>query len=1083
MRIVDDLLPPIPSAPRPYLSRSTAHDRAVVSMFSQSVLAVRALVKAVLGVALAASLLVGPPLLLVGMVGNPLPTVIPSWEDVSFAITNGQIDTWTWVKTLAVIGWVAWANLVASFGVEVLAVLRGGRARTVRVLGATQWFASRVVAQCALAGSLLFQSTVGVTASVGLPPLPIVATAPFSAPAVTEVDLDLGSLDPAAEQSTGLTVEVGRRDTLWGLAEAHLGDGNRWEAIRDANVGRAMSDGSVLPAGFTRLTKGWTMLIPSDPAIGAVAASGHVAAGLVEIERGDNLWRLSEDRLEAGKLDVEPAAVLDYVDEVVEFNDAAIDDRDLIYPGQVFTFPEVGEQATGQVRPQLEPQVKLGDGGDGAGLADEAALLDLEGSVGDGRNLSGPVPAHEPVDVQPRPDVGGQAPPGSEMEGAEGRSLDLDRAVDRLASVTVGAAGALLAAGALRALRRRRRYLLAHRSPGTIPRPPSPELEQIERALHRQSDDEAAQWLRAALGSLAARPIWEGEVVAQPLGATFAADHLDVEFAAPDAMAAPLPWATPDGGRHWHLPRSTAIEDLSSADSADSVPALVTVGVDRLLNLEGVGLLAVTGSGNHPMDLVRSIVHELATSSSAGTIDIRTTMAVAGAGAYDLVQVQSPAALVEELVPWLDDMRPRLDESLATNAFAHRLVVPDEPLGPVIVVTDEAGFETMSTLVPYAKERTLPFALVVLGEVSSEYAIEVAAHSATLNPWDETIEPQLLGENAAKKLGELLVAASSGGEEPLVVGVQLSASVTDLRRGPVANGASSAELAPVASGAERRRSVESPAYEVVTPDAGAAARSGARENDNDGDAADFGQGGDPATPDPGPTMTIQVLGDVIVSGADAELTSQQLSLLAYLACHGSSGREAIIEALWDGQVISRSRFPNLLAELRARIGRNHLPEARSGRYQLQGVTTDLVAFERGVGAANKQPPQEAVVTLRSIMTLIRGVPLTPPGRRFWSWIGDETHLAARVEALVADTAARLARFEQDLGSLDGAQRACEQGLLASPTDETLVVVLTEVYMMLGKPGLARRLVERWEDKISRLECGDPSDEPRKRLAS
>jgi hypothetical protein len=35
---------------------------------------------------------------------------------------------------------------------------------------------------------------------------------------------------------------------------------------------------------------------------------------------------------------------------------------------------------------------------------------------------------------------------------------------------------------------------------------------------------------------------------------------------------------------------------------------------------------------------------------------------------------------------------------------------------------------------------------------------------------------------------------------------------------------------------------------------------------------------------------------------------------------------------------------------------------------------------------------------------------------------------------------------------------------------------------MGKSGSAHRLVDAWEEKISRMECGDPSDEPRKRLA-
>jgi DNA-binding SARP family transcriptional activator len=227
---------------------------------------------------------------------------------------------------------------------------------------------------------------------------------------------------------------------------------------------------------------------------------------------------------------------------------------------------------------------------------------------------------------------------------------------------------------------------------------------------------------------------------------------------------------------------------------------------------------------------------------------------------------------------------------------------------------------------------------------------------------------------------------------------------------------------------------------------------------------------------------VRVLGPVDVVGLSSELTSQQLSLLTYLACNGSSTRASLVDALWDGQVVSPGRFPNLLAELRARAGRHHVPEAHDGRYELVAVTTDLERFERGVALANRQDSGSAVATLRSVLELVRGVPLMAPSPRFWSWVGDQTHFAARLEAMVADTAARLARLEQEQGHLEGARWACDQGLLASPTDETLVTTLTEVYVSAGKPGLARRLVEGWEERISSMECGEPSYEPRRRLA-
>jgi DNA-binding SARP family transcriptional activator len=999
-----------------------------VSSLPERLPAIRALIRALLLGLVAAALLVGPPLVLVTFVGNPLPTVVPSSGDVRFALTSGQIDSWTWIKGLAVVGWMAWAHLAFSFTIELAAAVRGGKARAIRGLGATQWLAAKIITQCSLAASVLLQSSLA-PAGAALPPLPVVANVIETEGSVATVasghEMAAADTPASVSEQDQLEITVGRRDTLWSLAETHLGDGNRWEAIRDANAGRTMADGTVLPKAFTRVERGWTLLVPGVDQVGLDRARIVTPADDVMVAKGDNLWRLSERQLESVDPDPSNAAVLGYVNEVVAHNDHAIDDPDLIYPGQVFALPDI----------------------EGARNGDN--VLDGPGPEG---------PTSDPIDYQHAEHLtaddgnGLGSEPGSGLDGTE-LAHDLSSRADQedsepllltepyqtIGSVTMGAAGAILATGAMSLLRRRRRYRMAHRTPGTVVASPLPDHDPVQLALLRHGDEETVAWLQAAMASLTARPVWEGEEVAQPLMATLSGDHLDVEFSSPDSMAAPLPWATLDDGLHWHLPRLVPLEELVVASDYGPVPTLVTVGVDTMINLEAVGLLAIEGPAPSPMDLIRSLVHELATSGSAGTIDVRSTMPIAGTDSYGLVQVQDPQAMVAELVPWLDDVARQLDDGQSNNAYAHRLVNVDEPLGPVVIVTDRDGLAQLDPLADYARSGSLPLAMVVAGSVDADYTIEASPHSAQIQPWDETIEPQLLSQDVAEALGSLLVDADGDDEEPLLVGVELSASVAEVRR---PDRAQRPEMADSADDAEH----DEPAEQVGLAEA----------------------------------ITIRVLGHVDAVGTP-DLTSQQLSMLAYLACHGPSTKASLIDGLWDGQVISQSRFPNLLAEVRARIGRNHLPEARNGHYELSGVTTDLARFEQGAHRAQRESDDEAIETLRSILELVRGVPLTPPGRRFWSWVGDHTHLAARVEALVADTAARLARLELAQGNLDQATWACERGLMASPTDETLIILLTETYLAQGKRGLANRLVDNWEDKISRLDCGEPSDAPRRRL--
>ena len=236
----------------------------------------RPLLGALAGTVLALGLLVGVPLALVRVVGNPLPTVIPSWDEVRFAVSRGQIDAWTWVKAFALVAWVAWADLALSFLIETVAAVRGGRRRRWAALAPTRWLAARVVGQWTLAASLLMQTG-------GPVPLAVLPSMAASAVAVVVPDVDPPSPQKAAagvvpSPSPTMEVEVGRRDTLWGLAQQHLGAGGRWEAIRDANVGRPMPDGTVLAPGFTRLEPGWTLRIPG--AAGLVGPDRSVEAPL-----------------------------------------------------------------------------------------------------------------------------------------------------------------------------------------------------------------------------------------------------------------------------------------------------------------------------------------------------------------------------------------------------------------------------------------------------------------------------------------------------------------------------------------------------------------------------------------------------------------------------------------------------------------------------------------------------------------------------------------------------------------------------------------------------------------------------------
>ena len=68
--------------------------------------------------ALLAAITVGIPVLLIAIAGWPLPRQLPDWDRVRIAIQQGDIPAEVVINTLAVIVWIAWAQLVWALGWE-----------------------------------------------------------------------------------------------------------------------------------------------------------------------------------------------------------------------------------------------------------------------------------------------------------------------------------------------------------------------------------------------------------------------------------------------------------------------------------------------------------------------------------------------------------------------------------------------------------------------------------------------------------------------------------------------------------------------------------------------------------------------------------------------------------------------------------------------------------------------------------------------------------------------------------------------------------------------------------------------------
>ena len=155
-------------------------------------------------------------------------------------------------------------------------------------------------------------------------------TAPSAAPTAA-----VANVAPKPQQAPTIKVTVERGDTLWSIAEQHLGAGERWREIAELNRGREMSDGSTFDDARTILP-GWTLLVPSS-------APRPVAEHVVTVERGDTLWELADDAYGEGSK----------WPRVYEANAERIEDPHWIHPGQQLVVPgqRAWSPAEGRGRP------------------------------------------------------------------------------------------------------------------------------------------------------------------------------------------------------------------------------------------------------------------------------------------------------------------------------------------------------------------------------------------------------------------------------------------------------------------------------------------------------------------------------------------------------------------------------------------------------------------------------------------------------------------------------------------------------------------------------------------------------------
>jgi hypothetical protein len=225
-------------------------------------------------------LVVGVPAALLAWVGSPLPAAMPQLSEITAALRDTYIPDEFLLKLLAFVCWLAWIELVASLLVEAVAYARGRKAGAVPLAGGLQRAAARLVAAVALLGAVV--ATKGMPEPAARPGQPLL---PAPHPVVMLADADqpafVGESAPArpgaaAAPEVAPTYQVQRRDTLWDIAERHLGDPFRWQEIFQLNEGCPQPDGRCL-TDPDLIFAGWQLQLPTD-AVGLDSAPAPAPA-------------------------------------------------------------------------------------------------------------------------------------------------------------------------------------------------------------------------------------------------------------------------------------------------------------------------------------------------------------------------------------------------------------------------------------------------------------------------------------------------------------------------------------------------------------------------------------------------------------------------------------------------------------------------------------------------------------------------------------------------------------------------------------------------------------------------------------
>ncbi|WP_345770704.1 LysM peptidoglycan-binding domain-containing protein [Blastococcus saxobsidens] len=1045
------------------------------------------------------AVVVGVPVLMALL--HLVPDRLPSLDEVGAVLTsrdNGQLAG----LVLAAGVWVCWALFTAATVTEIVAFARARPVPALPGLGIFQQPAAALVAAVAVGFTVAPLAAGAPALNATAPPLPVAATstavpAPvqYASVLVTErTPVAFSTPDEHAPPVATTTYQVQRRDTLWALAERHLGDPLRYPEIARLNPTAVGQDNEIVPGTVLVLPPDAVGLPPTGPAPGTARTVEDVT-----VEPGDTLWDLTEEITGSGH----------NWRQAWELNrgrsqpgGATFTDPSLIRPGWTLSIPDPASPATpapsAPAPPAAEPAPSTTEPAPPSAPAPSTAPA------------ADPTPPGTDAPPPPAPGPATNAPTSSTTaapNSVEPSSAKPDEtptgSTSELPTIAFAAGGGLLLAGAsLTALLRYRRRQFRQRRPGRTIGSTPPELLHVERALQEVGSVGSADvtWLDQALRALVqALARVDGARLPDVVAVCMTDDVLTLVLTEP-ALEAPEPWMVDPAGTRWSIRRDAPLtyDEQRRAYFFAPFPMLASVGYTAegehwLVDLERVATLSLSGDLERCLNLARFLAAELAHNTWSEMLQVT----LVGFG-QELTQI-NPDRLtytddVEKAIAVLDGQLESVTEAMhiadvdvlsgrlrdvAGDAWAPHvlLIAPD-------VAKDDAGLERLMAAIQQQRGRGAVALVLIddpdLGDVARwQLTVDEAGILRIPVLGLEVIAQQIPADEAAQ-LAEMLALAAVTGDRPMPPAHgdepwdEHADACGGLRVDPsrVARlQPAGADVVPVSGVADTppwmtnsvlplseqtyldRAATTEQDLQALAPatDAGIRHQVEAADPALDADLADWA---DPSCPRPKLTLLGPV--EMRVQGTLPERNPRRqfyTEIVAYLATRpGSVTSERYATAIWPNEhdVVGKTKVRQSISIVRAWLGTNpvtgadYLPSGVTaggvGRYRIDDVLIDAELFRR-LRVRGLARGVDGIADLRAALDLVTGQPFDLPTSRRgapggYSWLIEESsRLDHEYAAMIVDVAHTVATHHLANGEPELAAAAAHVALRAGSYED------------------------------------------------